>query len=66
MKIAITTNFTRIQQIDESPALLNVGEDNEYSFGSITDHDLSYAPLNWKREMETSVNKYRAEMDTKL
>ena len=52
--------------IGEYPALLNVGEDNGYSLGSQTDHDLRYIPLNRKRGMETSVKKYRAEMGTKL
>ena len=52
MKVAIITNFAKIQQIDEFPALINVGEDNIYNLGSQTDHDLSYVPLNWKREME--------------
>ena len=55
MKVGIITHFAKIQQIDEFPALLNVGEDNGYSLGSQTDHDLSYVPLNWKREMERSV-----------
>ena len=66
MKVAIVTYFSRMQQIDEYPALLNVGEDNGYSLGSQTDHGLSYVPLNYKREIETSVNKCRTEMDTKL
>ena len=53
-------------QIDEYPALLNVSEDNGYNLGSQTDHDLSHFPLDWNREMETSLKKYRAEMGTKL
>ena len=61
MKVVITTHFSWMQQIDEYSALLNVCEDNGYSLGSQTDHDLSYFPLNWKRETETSVIKYRAE-----
>ena len=36
--------------IDEYQALLNVGEDNGYSLGSETDHDLNYGPLNWKKK----------------
>ena len=48
MKVAITTHIARIQKIDEYPALLNVGKEYVYSLGSITDHDLSYVPLNWK------------------
>ena len=55
-----------MQQIDEYSALINVNEDYEYSLRSRTDHDLTYVPLNWKREMEKSVKNYRAEMDTKL
>ena len=66
MKVVIMTHFTRMQQIDEYPALLNMIEDYEYSLGYITDHDLSYVPLNWKRYMETSVNGMRADMGTKL
>ena len=66
MKVAIITHFAKIQQIDEFPALLNVGEDNGYSLWSQTNHDLSYIPLNWKREMERSAKKYRVEMGTKL
>ena len=46
MKVAIITYFAKVQQIDEYPALLNIGEDNGYSSGSQTDHDLSYVPLN--------------------
>ena len=49
-----------------SPALLNVGKDNEYSLGSQTDHDLCYAHINWKRKMKRSVKKDRAELGTKL
>ena len=41
--------------IDEYPFLLNVGEDNRYSLVSQIDHDLSYVPLNWKREMERRI-----------
>ena len=48
MKVAITTHFAKMQQIDEYPTLLNVGEDDGYSQGSHTDHDLSYVPLNQK------------------
>ena len=55
MKVAIINHFSKLQQIDKVPALLNIGEDNGYSLGSQTDHDLSYVPLNWKREMERSV-----------
>ena len=44
MKVAIITHFAKMQQIDEFPALLNVGEDNGYSLGSQTDHDLCYVP----------------------
>ena len=66
MKVAMTTHIAWMQHIDEYPALLNVGEECGYSLGSITNHDLSYIPLNWKREKKTSVHKYRAEMDTKL
>ena len=46
MKVAIITHFTKMQQIDEFSALLEIGEDNGYSLGSQTDHDLSYIPLN--------------------
>ena len=66
MKVAIITHFSKLQQIDEFPALLNVGEDNKYSLGSHTDHDLSCVPLNKKREMKKNVKKYRTEMGTKL
>ena len=66
MKVAIITHFAIMQQIDEFPALLNVGKDYGYSLGSQTNHDLCYVPMNWKREMEKSVKNYRAEMDTKL
>ena len=41
-----------MQQIDEFPALLNIGKDYGYSLGSQTNHDLCYVPMNWKREME--------------
>ena len=51
---------------EEFPALLNVGKDNGYSLGLQTNHDFSYVPLNLKREMKTSANKYRSKMDTKL
>ena len=40
MKVAIITHFAKMQQINEFPALLNVGEDNGYSLGSQTDHEL--------------------------
>ena len=66
MKVATITPFARMRQINEYPVLLNVGEDNGYSLGPQTDHDLSYVHINWKREIETSVNTYRAEMDIKL
>ena len=66
VKVAIITHFSKLQQIDEFPALLNVGEDNGYSLRSQTDHDVSCVPLNWKREMERSAKKYRVEMGTKL
>ena len=33
MKVAIITHFATMQQIDEYPALINVGEDNVYSWG---------------------------------
>ena len=66
MKVVIITHFAKMQQIDEFPALLNVGKDNGYSLGSQTDRDLFYVPMNWKREMERTVKKYRAEMGTKL
>ena len=46
MKVAIIAHFSKIQQIDEYSTLLNVGEDDGYSLGSQTDHDLSYVPLN--------------------
>ena len=46
MKVAIITHFAKMQQIDEYPALLNVGGDNGYSLGSQTNHDLSYVSLN--------------------
>ena len=35
-----------MHQIDEYPALLNINKDYGYSFGSRTDHDLKYVPLN--------------------
>ena len=66
MKVAIITHFAKWQQIDEFLALLNVDTNNGYSLGSQTDHDLCYVPMNWKREMERSINNYRAEMGTKL
>ena len=44
IKVAIITHFAKMQQIDEFPALLNIGEDNGYSLGSQTDHDLCYVP----------------------
>ena len=55
MQVDIITHFSKMQQIDEFPALLNVDEDNGYSLGSQTDHDLTYVPFNWKREMEKNV-----------
>ena len=57
-------NIPRMQQIDEYLALLNVNEDYGYYLGSRTDNDLTYVPLNWKREIEKSVKEVRAEMDT--
>ena len=45
IKVAIITHFTKIQQIDEFPALLNVDKDNGYSLGSQTDHYLCYVPI---------------------
>ena len=46
MKVAIINHSTRMHQIDEYPALLNINKDYGYSFGSRTDHDLKYVPLN--------------------
>ena len=66
IKVAIITHSTKIQQIDEFPALLNVGKDNGYSLESQTYHDLCYVYMNWKREMEWIVKNYRAEMGTKV
>ena len=51
--------------IDKFPALLNMTEDYGYRLRFITDHDLSYVPLNWKRYTETSVNGTRADMGIK-
>ena len=65
MTVAIMTHFARMQQIDKYTALLNMTEDYGYSLRFITDHDLSYVPLNWKRYMETSVNGTRADMGIK-
>ena len=55
------TYFARMQQNDEYAALLNMNEDYGYSLGSITDHDLNYVPLNWKKYIDTSVNGMRAD-----
>ena len=66
MKVVIITHFAKMQQIDEFPALLNVGKDNGYSLESQTGHDLCYVPINWKIEMERSVKNYRSETGTKL
>ena len=44
------------------PCLLNMTEDYGYSLWSITDHTLSYVSLNWKRDMETSVNAMISDM----
>ena len=49
MKVAIMSHFARMQQIDQFPSLLNKPKDFEYSLGSQTDHDLSYVPMNWKK-----------------
>ena len=43
-KVAIINHITRVQQIDEYSALINVNEDYEYSLRSRTDHDLTYVP----------------------
>ena len=62
MKVAITTHIARIQKIDEYPALLNVGKEYVYSLGSITDHDLSYVPLNWKdKQKQVLINIERKQ-----
>ena len=52
MKVAIMTHFARMQQIDQFSSLLNKPKDFGYNLGSQTDHDLSYVPMNWKRQME--------------
>ena len=66
MKVAIMTNFARMQHIDQFPSLLNKQKDFGYSLGSQTDHDLCYVPMNWKGKMEKTVKLYRSEMGTKL
>jgi len=66
MKVAIMTHFARMQQIDQSPSLLNKQKDFGYSLGSQFDHDLSYVPMNWKRQMERTITLYRSEMGKKL
>ena len=67
MKVAIMIHFARMQQIDQLPSLLNKPIDFGYSLGSQTDHDLSYVPMNWKRQMEKkTIKSYRSEMGTKL
>ena len=66
MKVAIMTHFARMQQIDQFPSLLNKPKYFGYSLGSQTDHDLSYVPMNWKRQMEITITLYRSEMGKKL
>ena len=66
MKVAIMTHFARMQQIDQFPSLLNKQKDFGYSLGSQFDHDLSYVPMNWKRQMEITIKMYKSEMGTKL
>ena len=52
MKVAIMTHFARMQQIDQFPSLLNKPKGFGYSLGSQFNHELSYVPMNWKRQME--------------
>ena len=66
MKVAIMAHFARMQQIEEYPSLLNMTEDYGYSLWSITDHNLSYVSLNWKRDMDASANAMISDMGTIL
>ena len=66
MKVAIMTHFAKMQQIDQFPSLLDKQKDFGYSLGSQFDHDLSYVPMNWKRQMEITITLYRSEMGKKL
>ena len=66
MKVAIMTHFARIQQIDQFPSLLNKTKDFGYSLESQFDHDLTYVPMNWKRQTEITIKTYKSEMGTKL
>ena len=66
MKVAIMTHFARMQQIDQFPSLLNKSDGYGFSLGSQFNHDLTYVPMNWRRQMIITIKKYRSEMGTKL
>lgn len=66
MKISLSTYISRMQHIDQYPALLRKNNTAGYSLGSQEYHDYNKIQLNWIKDVKKQVKRERSEIDKNL